>query len=216
MSWRLQPTSLRNRPPGRGVTMIGEEGIRPELRRAACADEYSRADYCGGAGSPITYAKLSRLARRPERPKTDRRNRIGPFPSETGLKTGAEHPAALRPPQTLPGVNRKPETASWEWRWPRVGSCAPTTAIIGDALYKDDAGGQKGGLFTIPAAKRRHRGCQLTESAPDRVWCNADTPPCTVPAGLSQARQPTLARAPRQGLTNHNHAEKLLLTGLSR
>ncbi len=172
-----------------------------------------------GLDRRLTYAKLStamRAVRNGARLIGSNPDRT--FPSETGLKPGAGATLAALEAATdvAPVVIGKPETAILEMALTRLGAAPQTTAIIGDALYKDDAGGQKGGLFTIPAAKRRHRGCQLTESAPDRVWCNADISPCTVPAGLSQARQPTLARAPRQGLTNHNHAEKLLLTRIPR
>jgi len=140
--------------PGSRVFVIGEEGLRSELRKTGLllTDEAESAFVVVGFDRQLTYAKLSTATRAIDRgAKFIGSNPDRTFPSETGLAPGAGATLAALEAATgvAPLVIGKPERAILDQALQRLQASPQTTVAIGDGLYTDVIGGQRAGLMTV-------------------------------------------------------------------
>lgn len=140
--------------PGSRVFVIGEEGLRSELRKTGLllTDEAEAAFVVVGFDRQLTYAKLSTATRAIDRgAKFIGSNPDRTFPSETGLAPGAGATLAALEAATgvAPLVIGKPERAILDQALQRLQASPQTTVAIGDGLYTDVIGGQRAGLMTV-------------------------------------------------------------------
>jgi len=141
-------------PPGTRVYVIGENGIRVALQEHGfvLAEDTDAAYVVSGLDRQLTYDKLKTAAlaiRAGARFIGTNPDRT--LPTEAGLIPGARAiQAALEVATgTAPLIIGKPEPAMLQLALQRLGADARTTAILGDGLETDIAGGQRMGLTTI-------------------------------------------------------------------
>ena len=141
-------------PPGTRVYVIGEHGIRAALEKRGfvLADDTEVAYVVASLDRQLTYDKLrtATLAIRAGA-RFVGSNPDKTLPTEAGLVPGAKAIlAALEvATDTLPLIIGKPEPAMLQLALQKLDAEPGTTAIIGDGLETDIAGGQRLGLVTI-------------------------------------------------------------------
>lgn len=151
----------RSHPEATAVFAVGEEGLRRALR-AQGFEVLTPAEVRGGARAPVVVAGLVReslsyelLAMASllilEGASFVGTNGDATYPTEIGLMPGAGAILALLSTSTgvTPTVIGKPHPAMFEEALRRLGSAPARTAMIGDRLGTDIAGGKAAGLRTV-------------------------------------------------------------------
>jgi len=162
-------------PPGTRVYLIGEDGIRRALEQQGFVLTDEGAEYVAVSWDRhLTWDKLATAAllihggagfigSNPDRN----------FPTERGLVpgTGAQLAALQATTGVTPMVVGKPEPRMYEEAMRRMGARPNTTAILGDRLGTDIAGGVRLGLTTVLVLSGITSEAELTASAikPDVV-----------------------------------------------
>lgn len=164
-------------PPGTKVYVIGEQGIRAALEEHGfiLADD-TNVDYVVvGLDRHLTYDKL-RIATLAIRAgaRFIGTNPDRTLPTEAGLIPGAKAIlAALEVATSVPPlIIGKPESTMLQLAMQKMQARPDTTAIIGDGLETDVAGGRRLGLFTILVLSGVTTFEQLSDSPvqPDLVY----------------------------------------------
>jgi 4-nitrophenyl phosphatase len=164
-------------PPGTRVYVIGEHGIRAALQKRGfvLADDSDVAYVVAGLDRRLTYDKLraAALAIRAGAQFIGT-NPDKTLPTEAGLIPGTKAIlAALEVATgTPPLIIGKPEPAMLQLALQKLQAEPGTTAIIGDGLETDIAGGHRLGLTTILVLTGVTSPEQLAQSAlqPDLVY----------------------------------------------
>jgi len=156
------------------ILLVGSAGIRAELALAglSLADGFEDATYVlAGLDPSVTYEKLAQASLAIGRgAKFWATNGDLSFPTERGLEPGAGALLAAIAATTgvQPTLFGKPEPEMFEQALNVLGTPADLTAMLGDRLETDIAGGQRAGLLTIAVAT----GVSALED-----FENADPPP---------------------------------------
>ena len=166
-------------PPGTRVYVIGEHGIRSALQRRGfvLADGVDVAYVVSALDRQLTYDKL-RIAALAIRAgaRFIGTNPDRTLPTEEGLIPGARAiQAALETATgTAPLIIGKPEPAMLQLALQKLQAEPETTAIIGDGLETDVAGGQRLGLTTILVLSGVTAPGQVASAAlqPDLVYAD--------------------------------------------
>lgn len=145
----------REAQPGTPIFVIGLDGIRQALEEAGfrITQDPSEAAYCVvGYDNRITYHDLAQAARAVYAgARLIGTNPDPTLPVEDGFIPGAG--AILAAVATAAGVTPlvigKPEPTMLSLALERLGVPAKRTAIVGDRLHTDVAGGLRVGLFTV-------------------------------------------------------------------
>lgn len=141
-------------PPGARVLVVGEQALREAMREAGfTVIEEERADFVVvGLDWGLTYGKLARAARAIWNGARFIGTNPDPvWPGEDGLYPGNGATLAFleRATGVAPIVVGKPEPLMFQIAMQRMGAAPETTAVIGDQLPTDIAGGKRAGLTTI-------------------------------------------------------------------
>jgi 4-nitrophenyl phosphatase len=140
-------------PPGTRVYAIGEEGVRRALEERGFVLASERAAYVVvGWDRQLTWDKLATAALLIHagagfigtNPDTNFPTEQGPVPGN-----GAQLVALEAATGVAPVVIGKPEPRMYEEALRRMGAYSDTTAVLGDRLGTDIAGGVQAGLTTV-------------------------------------------------------------------
>jgi len=140
-------------PPGTRVYAIGEEGVRQALEQRGFVLTNEEAAYVvSGWDRQLTWDKLATAALLIHagagfvgtNPDTDYPTERGPVPG-----SGAQLAALETATRVAPVVVGKPEPWMYEEALRQMGARPETTAVIGDRLDTDIAGGVRAGLTTV-------------------------------------------------------------------
>jgi 4-nitrophenyl phosphatase len=140
-------------PPGTRVYAIGEEGVRRALEQQGFVLADERAAYVVvGWDRQLTWDKLATAALLIHagagfigtNPDTNFPTGQGPVPGN-----GAQLAALEMATGVAPVVVGKPEPRMYEEALRRMGAHSDTTAVLGDRLSTDIAGGVRAGLTTV-------------------------------------------------------------------
>lgn len=140
-------------PPGTRVYALGEEGVRQALeQRGFVLTEEGAAYVVSGWDRRLTWDKLKTAALLIHagagfigtNPDTNYPTEQGPVPG-----SGAQLAALEATTGVAPVVVGKPESWIYEEALRRMGARPETTALIGDRLDTDIAGGVRAGLTTV-------------------------------------------------------------------
>ncbi len=140
-------------PPGTRVYAIGEEGVRQALEQHGFVLTDEEAAYVvSGWDRQLTWDKLATAALLIHagasfigtNPDTNFPTEKGPVPG-----SGAQLAALETTTSVAPVVVGKPEPWMYEEALHRMGARPETTAVIGDRLDTDIAGGVRAGLTTV-------------------------------------------------------------------
>jgi phosphoglycolate/pyridoxal phosphate phosphatase family enzyme len=174
---------LRRRAPGARVYVIGEPGLKRELKRAGLKllpdTNAKKADFVvAGMDRTITYKKIT-AALRALLAGADliATNPDGAYPTETGISPGAGATVGAlvgssgKQPKVVIG---KPSTHMIKISLEVFGSKPADTAIVGDKLDTDVLAGKRVGLTTIlvltgVSSRRDAKRARGTKVAPDFV-----------------------------------------------
>jgi len=166
-------------PPGTGVYMVGEEGLREELEKKGFSllDGPDVPYVVVGYDRSFTYEKMetATLAIRAGA-KFIATNPDRTFPSERGIVPGAGAIVASIEAATDvgPTIVGKPQPGIFELALGLMQVEAESAAMVGDRLETDILGAQQLGLLTILLLSGVTSGQQMEGSSivPDLVYCD--------------------------------------------
>jgi 4-nitrophenyl phosphatase len=164
----------RDYPPGTRVHVFGQDS----LRQAIEAEGFVLADQdvavvVASMDRQVTYEKLKRatlLIRRGARFVATNLDPTSPGEEGSLPGTGSMIAALATASETTPLAVGKPERTMFEIALEALGARAETTAILGDRVDTDLAGGRRAGCKTIGVLSGSSSRAEMEEFGPDFIF----------------------------------------------